>query len=73
MVHCTAAGPAPPVLAREIFTLSALPGAVLPEPKDTATCCADAGPVAATRNIPANLKNNLFVDFKDEQQKFMKS
>ena len=73
MVHCTAAGPEPPVLASEIFTLNAPPGTVLPEPMDTATCCAIAWLVAAIRNIQANLENSLLVDFKDEYERIMKS
>jgi hypothetical protein len=73
MVHSTAEGPEPPVLAREIFTLNALPGTVLPEPRDTTTCCAIAWLVAATRNIQAHLENNLLVDFEDGYKRIMKS
>jgi hypothetical protein len=73
MVHCTAAGPEPPVLATEIFTLNALPGTVLPEPMDTATCCAIAWLVAVTRNIQTNLENILLDDFEDEDESIMKS
>jgi hypothetical protein len=66
MVHCTAAGPEPPVLASETFTLNALPGAVLPEPKDNATCWAMAWLVVISRTIQADLKMNLWVEFRDE-------
>src|ERR1700682_1357465 len=73
MVHCTAAGPEPPVLASGIFTLTAPPGPVLSAPTHTATCCAIAWLVAPIRNIQANLENNLLVGFKNEYEMIMKS
>ena len=72
MVHCTPAALAPPELAREIFTPTAPPGTVLPEPKETVTCCATAWLAAATTNMQVYFKA-LVADLKIELEIITKS
>jgi len=71
MVHWTALGVEPPELAKEIFKLNAPPGAALPEPIETATCCAMAllAPAASSRSI--QFRKPLRVESNDRWNWFM--
>jgi hypothetical protein len=51
MIHCKAVGCAPPDVVKDRFRLTLRPGMALPEPNDSATCCAIANPEAATTRL----------------------
>jgi len=55
MVHWTAVGSAPPVDAIDTVSATLDPGVVIPELRDSATCCANAGVIQANQSMePAN-------------------
>ncbi len=65
MLHCTAAGCAPPELAWERLKVTLPPGAALPELDATVTCCAIAW-LAIAANSTQTIPNALLADFNRE-------
>ena len=75
MVHCTAAGSAPPDVESDILKVTFPPGIALPKPEETVTCCAIAGLAAAVAKTHKILRI-LLVDLAnvtDNLQQIIKS
>jgi len=71
MVHWTAAGSAPPVAAIDTVSAALDPGVVIPELRDSVTCCANAGVIPANQSMkPAN-DNKRFCERRCERNWYM--